>query len=215
MSAAATVRNAVHPPLGTLAGETLPVRLFSSLLGEGPAVRGASQAQRGAGLGAGSLPLGRQGARACRQRGEIKYTSVCKSLQVCWAFRAMPHSATFVSPGADVTALFINPLDVNEKVTEYKGLAHRLRAWVGVDGPQPNGYAQSGADGGTATLPKRRQAPHVRGYGSPLPVTPAGVWRPVPFPQPRGWQYAARTGRAGFNVASARSSENCAEGASR
>lgn len=214
MGAVATVRITAHPPVSKLASEAQQVSFIHSLSSGGSTFRKLLRAQGVAIRVAGSLRPGLHTPHACRSRSEIKYTSVCKSLQGWLAPRARICEKNFAIPNAHVTQLFINDLRVNEKVKGGPGLAHRLRVLSAECRLCSDGYYQYGDSGGPPTQPKRQQARRARRTGLLLRMESAGVRRGVAFPESGRGQYPAQTGTVGVRVVPAVPREICAEGAS-
>jgi hypothetical protein len=216
MNTAGIARHPAPPPGSTLADESLHAHPVSSLLARGGAVRSASRPKGVAGRGVGSSwPPGPRGADAGRPRGETKGTFVCKLLQAWMASRAVTFIEISSARFASVTSLFINVLQVNEKMTDCLGLAPRLREVSAYEhGHYSNRDVQPEARKCSLTPPKRRQSPCDRGCALSLPVDLAGVRRGVALARSRRWPCATRTGTAGVEVASKWWRQSCVGGSS-
>ena|SRR5271157_1262333 len=215
MSATIIARDPAYPPRGTLTAKCLRVSPPYGVRAGGCAVRSESRTEGGAGPVAGSLHDGLHGACTDCTRGGTKGPYICKSLQAWLAPRPTTSLDGPKSSATNGTILFFNVLQLNEKMTDGPGLAHRLRGPYAYGyGHDCDEYAQRGADSASPTESNRRQAPRGRGCATFLPVDQAGARPGFIIPRSRCWRDTTRTGNAGLKVAAAWSRENYVSGAS-
>jgi hypothetical protein len=194
--------NPAHQPMGPLVGERLNLcPLFSRCAGGGvveitPRAEGVTSSM------ADSPRHFSQRAIAGRLEGEIRQTSICKSLQVSLAPRAINLPRISVANFPYITTLFFSELRITEKGNEGLDLALHLHYRSADEhANSSNGFLQLGAGGGLFAQPERSQTCRGRGCASHPRVDPSDVQSGVGFHRSRCWRHATRTGAGGVGVA--------------
>jgi len=136
-------------------------------------------------------------------------TSICKFLHAWLAPRAAAILSVPFTLSAGLTVLFFNTLQFSEKMAVGSGLAHRLQHLPAYGyGYQSSVYGSSGAEGDSTTQPSRWQAPRDRGCAPASRIDHARVRCGTGIFGSAQWQYATRTGIAGFERAATWTREN-------